>query len=281
MVVPTQGLTSLSPSGVTLIGLQARPGVSLAWISAGEPLNPMPSSQMGIGEGRSNPGFRPGGPNRLRVPVVDSRGFPLMPCKPVRAKLLLKREKAVARWSKLGIFYIQLKHAVEPNNQTLAVGIDPGPRFEGFSAVGTKDTVLNIMHEAVDWVKKAIEQRRQMRRARRYRKTRRECRFDNRLRTRDSLRPSTKARWDAKLRILEQLKEMIPIQTAALEDVSAKAREGLKRWNTSLSPLEVRKRYFTVERGWSESSNKGGERDGRAYREVWLEEAQEQIQAPL
>jgi len=168
-----------------------------------------------------------------------------MPCKPVRARLLLKSGKAVARWNRLGIFYIQLKRAVEPNNQTLAVGIDPSSRFEGFYIVGTRDTVLNIMHEAVDWVKKAMERRRQMRRAKMYRKmSRRECRFDNRLRTRDSLHPSTKARWDAKLRILEELRDILPIQTAAVEDVKAEARDGQKRWNTSFSPLEVGKRYF-------------------------------------
>jgi len=54
----------------------------------------------------------------------------------------------------LGIFYIQLKHVVEPKNQTSAVGLDPGSKYEAISVVGTRDTVLNIMHEAVDWIKK-------------------------------------------------------------------------------------------------------------------------------
>jgi len=35
----------------------------------------------------------------------------------------------------------------------LAVGADPGSKFEAVSVVGSKDTVLNIMLEAVDWVK--------------------------------------------------------------------------------------------------------------------------------
>jgi len=50
-------------------------------------------STVGFGEGKSNPGFRPGGPNRLRVPVVDAEGKPLMPCTPARARLLLKSGK--------------------------------------------------------------------------------------------------------------------------------------------------------------------------------------------
>jgi hypothetical protein len=167
-----------------------------------------------------------------------------MPCTPARARILLKRGKAVARWNKLGIFYIKLKYPVEPNNQMLAVGVDPGSRFEAESVVGTKDTVVNIMHEAVDWVKDALEQRRQLRRARRYRKTRcRKCRR-NRRRKEGWIPPSTKARWDAKLRIIAQLKKIMPISHAVVEDVRAETRKGSKRWNGSFSPIEVGKQYF-------------------------------------
>jgi hypothetical protein len=248
MVVAMQKLTSLSPSRTTLAGLQARQGASLALPSAGEPLNPTTRkglSPAGIGEGKSHPGSRPGGgPNRPRVPVVDARGVPLMPCTPVRARLLLKRGKAVARWNKLGIFYIKLKYPVEPKNQMSAVGVDPGSKFEAESVVGTKDTVLNIMHEAVDWVKEALEQRRQMRRARRYRKTRyRKCKR-NRKRKEGWIPPSTKARWDAKLRIIAQLKKIIPISHAVVENVSAESKKGSKRWNSNFSPVEVGKQYF-------------------------------------
>jgi hypothetical protein len=61
--------------------------------------------------------------NKPRVPVVNARGVPLTPCTPARARILLKRDKTVAKWSRLGIFYIKLKYLVEPNNKTLA--IDP------------------------------------------------------------------------------------------------------------------------------------------------------------
>jgi len=244
-----QKLTSLSPSGTTPMGLEARQGASLALPPAGEPLNPTTStkaslSPVGFGEGKSNPGFRPGEPNRLRVPVVDAKGAPLMPCTPARARLLLKKGKASARWNKLGVFYLQLKYAVEPKNQMLAVGVDPGSKFEAVSVAGSKDTVLNIMHEAVDWVKKALEQRRQMRRARRHRKIRcRKCRGDNRRRE-GKVPPSTKARWDAKLRIIAQLKRIMPISRAVVEDVKAVTRKACRRWNGNFSPIEVGKRYF-------------------------------------
>jgi len=167
-----------------------------------------------------------------------------MPCTPARARLLLKKGKALARWNKLGVFYLQLKYAVEPKNQILAVGVDPGSKFEALSVVGTKDTVLNIMHEAVDWVKKALEQRRRMRRARRYRKTRRrKPRGDNR-RSKGRVPPSTKARWDAKLRIIAQLKKIMPISNAVVEDVKAVTKKACRGWNGNFSPIEVGKRYF-------------------------------------
>jgi len=180
--------------------------------------------------------------SKNRVPVVDAEDKQLMPCTPVRARLLLKAGKAVARWNKLGIFYIKLKSVKQPRNQLITVGVDPGSKFEAISVVGTKDTVLNVMSEAVTWVKDAVKQRRQMRRARRNRKTR--CRQCKRNRLGRGLPPSTRARWNAKLRIVEQLRKIVPIQTAVVEDVKAHTRPGQKRWNTSFSPLEAGKKYF-------------------------------------
>ncbi|WP_416237336.1 RRXRR domain-containing protein [Thermoanaerobacter sp. RKWS2] len=109
------------------------------------------------------------------------------------ARLLLKCGKALPKRNKLGIFYLQLTYEVEPSNQILVLGQDPGSRFEGTSVVGSKHTVLNIMSEAVTHVKKALKQRRRMRRARRYRKTRRRPeRFDNRRKGDEFLPPSTR-----------------------------------------------------------------------------------------
>jgi hypothetical protein len=181
----------------------------------------------------------------IRVSVVDAEDQPLMPTTPARARLLLKTGKAVARWSKLGVFYLQLKTAKEPANQPLAVGVDPGSKFEAVSVVGTKDTVLNVMSEAVDWVKDAVKQRRQMRRARRSRNTRRRRCKSNRLGR--GLPPSTRARWNAKLRIITQLQKILPISTAVVEDVKARTKRGQKRWNAGFSPLGAGKQHFYSE----------------------------------
>lgn len=181
----------------------------------------------------------------MRVPVVDIKGRPLMPCHPARARLLIKRGKALPKRNKLGIFYIQLTYEVEPDNQIIALGVDPGSKFEGFSAVGTEHTILNIMSEAVTHVKGAVKQRRRMRRARRYRKTRcRPKRFDNRRKGESSLPPSTRARWEAKLRIIRQLVKILPIYQVVVEDVQAKPKKGKQQWNENFSPVQVGKEHF-------------------------------------
>jgi hypothetical protein len=181
----------------------------------------------------------------LRVPVVDRRGVPLMPCTPAKARHLLKRGKACVRWSKLGLFCLQLEYEQEPDNQRLVVGVDPGSKFEGFSVVGTQETVLNVMAEAPTHVKQAVAVRRTMRRARRSRKWRRPSRNHNRLANAKRLPPSTRSRWAAKARIVWQLKRTLPLTDAAVEDVCAPTRPGRGgRWNDSFSPVQVGKAHL-------------------------------------
>ena len=116
----------------------------------------------------------------MRTPVVDRRGVPLMPCHPAKARRLLAQGKAHARWNKVGLFYIKLMWEQEPDNQPLAVGIDPGSTYEGYAVVRSQDTVLNLMAEAPTHVKEAVKVRRTLRRARRARRCRRPARWRNR-----------------------------------------------------------------------------------------------------
>ena len=181
----------------------------------------------------------------MRVPVLDTNRTPLMPTTPVRARLLLKQGKARPYWNKIGIFCIILTYVVEPDNQPLVVGVDPGSSYEGWSVVGTQETVINGMSEAPKHVKKAVETRRTMRRARRFRNCwRRPARFNNRLKGRNFMPPSTFARWNAKIRILQQLQKILPITDVVVEDVAAATKKNGKRWNTNFSPLEVGKKWF-------------------------------------
>src|SRR5215469_6342182 len=181
----------------------------------------------------------------MRVPVIDSTDRAAMPCTPAEARHLLKSGKARPKWNKLGLFCVQLTYSLEPTNQPLVVGIDPGSKFEGFSVVSTQDTVVNLMVEAPTHVKHAVQTRRTMRRARRGRKWRRPKRFENRLSRSPRIPPSTRSRWEAKARIVRHLKSIMPLTDAVVEDVQAVTRAGKERkWNAAFSPLQVGKEHL-------------------------------------
>jgi hypothetical protein len=183
--------------------------------------------------------------NIMFVPVVDINNNPLMPTIPSRARRWVKEKKATPFFKK-GIFCVRLN--VEPSDcktQEIAVGIDPGSKREGFTVKSESHTYLNIQANAVDWVKDAVEVRKSMRKTRRSRKT--PCRKNRYNRTMFPFPPSTKARWQWKLRICNWLKKMFPITDFIVEDIKAKSFKGRRKWNKSFSPLEVGKKWFYEE----------------------------------
>ncbi|MDJ0682446.1 MAG: RRXRR domain-containing protein [Xenococcaceae cyanobacterium MO_167.B52] len=177
-----------------------------------------------------------------KVPVVDSNQVPLMPTSAARADRWIKNGKATPFWQK-GIFCIRLN--VEPsarNYQPVACGIDPGSKMEGYTISSAKYQYLNIQTKAIDWVKKHVKTRREMRRSRRYRKT--PCRQPrwNRLVNKIRLAPSTKSRWQWKLRIANWLSKIYPITVFVVEDI--KATTWGSKWGKTFSPLQVGKEWF-------------------------------------
>lgn len=181
------------------------------------------------------------------VPVVNRENRPLMPTTPSRAKRWIKSGKATPFWKK-GVFCVRLN--VEPsahNYQPIAVGIDPGSKREGFTVKSKSHTYLNVQTHAVDWVKDHIEVRRNMRRARRFRNT--PCRQNraNRLINKNRIPPSTQARWQWKLRIVNWLTSIVPISAFVVEDIKARTWKNGRKWNVSFSPLEVGKHGFYSE----------------------------------
>jgi hypothetical protein len=179
------------------------------------------------------------------VPVVDQNNNPLMPTTLLRARRWINSEKATPFWKK-GVFCV--KFNVNPSDnqkQEIVVGIDPGSKREAYTVKSKSHTYLNVLSETPDWIKDSLQHKREMRRARRFRNTRyREARFDNR--THKRLPPSTKARWQLKLRICNWLKQLFPITNFVVEDIKAKTT-GKKKWDTSFSPLEVGKQWFYSE----------------------------------
>jgi len=137
---------------------------------------------------------------------------------------------------------------IEPSSrriEPIAVGIDPGSKKEAFTVKSESHTYLNIQADAVTWVKDAIKTRREMRRGRRFRKT--PCRKPRWNRKRGGLAPSTKSRWQWKLRICNWLSKIFPITDFVVEDIAAVTKKGKRRWNKSFSPLEVGKKWFYSE----------------------------------
>lgn len=182
------------------------------------------------------------------VPVVAQNQKPLMPTTPSRARRWIKSGKATPFW-KRGVFCVRLN--VEPqgrNTQPIAVGIDPGSKREGFTVKSKAHTYLNVQTHTVDWVKEHVQTRRNMRRTRRNRKTPcRQPRANRLVNHKQRLAPSTKARWQWKLRVCQWLALMFPITCFVVEDIKARTFKNGHRWNSFFSPLEVGKKWFYAE----------------------------------
>ena len=112
----------------------------------------------------------------MLVYVLNKEGSPLMPCKPSKARKLLKQNKA--KVIKKEPFTIQLLYGSSGYKQDVNLGVDAGSKFIGISAT-TKDKELfsaevELRNDIVD----LLSTKRQYRRSRRNRKTRyRKARF--------------------------------------------------------------------------------------------------------
>lgn len=180
------------------------------------------------------------------VSVVNKKNQPLMPTKIRRAKRWVASGKGTLFWKK-GLLCVRLN--VEPSDdkkQQIVIGIDPGSKREGYSVKSKAHTYLNILSHTPDWIKDALEVRRNMRRARRHRHCRRrQTRFDNRHSKK--LPPSTMARWQMKLRVVNQIIKIFPVSDFIVEDICAMTKAGKRKWNVSFSPLEQGKAWFYEE----------------------------------
>jgi hypothetical protein len=153
------------------------------------------------------------------VPVVHKDGTPLMPCKPSKARKLIKSGGAVKKWTKTGIFYIQLTTETNKHTQSLVMGLDPGANYDGICITSKKQMQMSGMLVVKNRIAKKMEQRRNMRRARRWRNCRRRPkRFNNRTRKEGWLPPSIKAKVDMRTSLIKSLLSIYPVIEFAVED---------------------------------------------------------------
>ena len=151
--------------------------------------------------------------------VIDKRKTPLSPTSNANARKLLKQKRAVVH--KVYPFVIRLKES-KVNNNSFTIKLDPGATTTGVAIVDKEKCLflMELIHRGKE-IKKALLNRRGIRRSRRQRKTRyRKARFLNRTRPDGWLAPSIKSRADNIINIVNKLSKYIPLSNVVIERVS-------------------------------------------------------------
>ena len=177
-----------------------------------------------------------------RVFVIGIDGKPLTPVKSQRAKRLMRENQAKPIWNKFNQFGIQILVETRKEHPKIVLGCDFGTKFEGYSVLSGKENNLNIMWKLPDKKKlvRKLEERRTLRRARRFRNCRRRgCRSDNRNKD-GFIAPSQLQIINSRLKCMNELFKCYPIDTVALEDVKFNHRDN--RWGKNFSTVEVGKK---------------------------------------
>ena len=141
-----------------------------------------------------------------------------MPCSPAKARLLLKEKKAVVRHRTP--FTIQLTQATGETVQPVTLGVDAGSKFIGLSASTEKAEHYASEAELRTEVVDLLSSRREMRRARRNRKTRyRTPRFDNRIHSKNKgwLAPSVENKINTHLSCVDNVRKCLPVTKIVVE----------------------------------------------------------------
>jgi len=172
----------------------------------------------------------------MYVYVINKNGNPLMPCKPAKAKHLLKAGKA--KVIKRTPFTIKLLWDCEENTQEVVAGMDTGSKTIGCAATANGKVVYQSEVQIRQDVSKKMEQRKMYRRNRRGRKTRyRKDRWQNRasMRKEGRLAPSITSKVDSHLREKKFVESILPVSCWKVEiasfDIHKISNPDVKRWD--------------------------------------------------
>lgn len=149
------------------------------------------------------------------VYVLSIEGEPLMPCKPAKARKLLKSDKA--KVIKRFPFVIQLNFECENKVQEVTLGIDTGFGNIGFSAVSKVKELISGTVKLDGKTSERLTERRMYRRNRRNRLWYRKPRFLNRSKPEGWLPPSIQRRYDTHLNLISRMRKIIPISQVIVE----------------------------------------------------------------
>ena len=152
----------------------------------------------------------------MLVYVLNKDGKPLMPCSPVKARMLLKDGKAIV--VKRTPFTIRLIYGSSGYKQPVTLGVDTGYKNVGLSAVSGDKELFNSEVELRTDISKLLSQKRQYRRTRRNRLWYRPARFLNRGNKKDGwLAPSVEHRLNEHIKAVELVKSILPVSLIVVE----------------------------------------------------------------
>lgn len=157
----------------------------------------------------------------MLVYVLNKHDKPLMPCKPRKARILLRDGKA--KVVKKIPFTIQLIYGSSGYTQDVSLGVDAGSKHIGISVTTDKSVLFEADVELRNDIVDNLSTRREARKTRRNRKTRyRKPRFNNRKKSKKSgwLAPSIRQKIETHLSIVDTVNKILPITKIIVETAS-------------------------------------------------------------
>jgi hypothetical protein len=180
----------------------------------------------------------------MKVFVIDCEEKPCLPTKPRRARQLLDQERAKVK--QVVPFTIQLVRKVDNPIGSFEVGVDDGSKYVGIAVknMKTNEIVFTAQVDHRQDVSRKIEQRKNYRRARRFKLRYREPRFNNRT-AKDKIAPSIRQRKEVIFRNLIDLKKRLNIVKVTVEEVFFNhAKYTYGKW---FSLVEIGKKFLREE----------------------------------
>lgn len=154
----------------------------------------------------------------MKVFVVDQEGKPCLPTKPRRARQLLDRGRA--KVVQVVPFTIQLTRNIANPMGTFEMGVDDGSKHVGIAIKNsvTDEIVFITQLDHRQDVSRKVEERRNYRKARRFRLRYRQPRYNNRTAI-GKIAPSIRQRKEAVVRVIKDMRRRLSITKITVEEV--------------------------------------------------------------
>ncbi|MCK5813626.1 MAG: HNH endonuclease, partial [Cocleimonas sp.] len=153
----------------------------------------------------------------MKVFVINLQGETLMPCSSRKARLLLEGDKA--KVIHRSPFTIQLNYGSTGYKQDLTLGVDTGHSEVGLSVVSKTKEVFSAIAKMRNDISSKMVTRRRYRRQKRSQLRYHKPRFLNRSAStrKGRLAPSVQWKVEAHIRLIDQIKTLLPISKVVLE----------------------------------------------------------------